>query len=156
MCQNKHAFFRKLFKLNDLHFVLASNKKHVYMGELLKDRRTDLKAFGQDPFINILSDEEKFLQDLKIYLKTGFKHHFNAFHELVDSPDKIRTIWKSINRIDITEDEILKLNEKRKSILPDPQGIYPYLVLLTWSWLESFKGLIFWYLRLHIYINSIW
>ena len=85
------------------------------MGELKKDRRIDLKTFGQDLFINIASDEEKFLRDLKIYTKTGFKHHFNAFHELVDSPDKIKNLWKSINRINITEDELLILSERRKS-----------------------------------------
>ena len=86
------------------------------MRELKKDRKIDLKAFGQDLFINIANDEEKFLTDLKIYAKTGFKHHFNAFHELVDSPDKIKTLWKSINRVNITEDEFLRLNERRKSV----------------------------------------
>ena len=85
------------------------------MGELKKDRKIDLKTFGQDLFINIASDEEKFLRDLKIYTKTGFKHHFNAFHELVDSPDKIKNIWKSINRINITDDEFLILSERRGS-----------------------------------------
>ena len=100
------------------------------MEELMKDRKTDLKAFGQDPFINIASDEEKFLKDLKIYAKTGFSHHFNAFHEVVDSPDKIKILCKSINRINITENEIIRLNERRKSTMNDKQGKFLFFISL--------------------------
>ena len=56
------------------------------MSELKHDREADLSFYGEDPYINIATEHKKYMTDLKIHTKTGFKHHFNAFHELGDTP----------------------------------------------------------------------
>ena len=58
--------------MNELQSNRVTIPKHQQKGET-----HTMLLYPKFIRVNIASDEEKFLRDLKIYAKTGFKHHFN-------------------------------------------------------------------------------
>ena len=112
------------------------------MGELQKDHMNDLKLYGEDPFINIKKDEKKLINDLIIYDKYGWKHHFNPFHELIENNYKTK-IQKSFKQSPVVSTKVREIKTETKNFKNRHSSVDETIISQSKNVNQSMQSIIF-------------
>lgn len=85
-------------------WFLGRGKRHAHIHELKLDRQSDLSRFGQDPFVNLKKEEEKYIIDMKIVRQAHQKHQLSDFDDS-NTDNVLEPIKNILNNTNVKSDD---------------------------------------------------